>query len=331
MIMYKRNSSVELLRIILMIMIVIWHLSVHGYHIIATGRAIPQTQISSYYIFNAFTCCAVNCFMFISGFYGLKFKMNTFLRLLAQVYFYTLALSLISICFINKDYAVGQLLPSILFPLSNENWWFISGYIIIYVTSPIINQYVEQCSQRKLILIIIILYILFLLHSASKSSWNGVTNLLFIYVCGRYLQKWPIVILKSRCVYIFLFSTLVLIIGIIFGLYFNILYTGLLYRYWNPLVILSALSLFYIFQQWNFYNKFINSFAGCMLGVYLLTDFPPIRYVINPYFAEIATNNLICTIAISIFITIIASFIELARQRIMNPAIDRITKYYHSL
>lgn len=329
--MYRRNSSIELLRIILMMMIVVWHLTVHGYQIIASGRADPQIQISSYYIFNALTCYAVNCFMFISGFYGIKFKMNTFLGFIAQVYFYSLTLSLISICFINENYTISQMLPSILFPLSNENWWFISAYIIIYITSPIINQYIGHCSQKNLIVTIIVLYILFLLYSFFKNSWSGATNLLFIYTCGRYLKKWPISFLKNKCISIFLFSTSVLIIGIILGLHFSIPYTGLLYRYWNPLVILSSISFFYIFQQWNFNSKFINSFAGCMLGVYLLTDFPSIRYFIDPFFAEIANGHLVYTIAYGIFITIAASLIELMRQKVMNPAINQVTKFIHSL
>lgn len=329
--MQTRNSSVEILRIILMVMIVIWYLSVHGYGIIAASNAIPQTQFASYYIFNVYTCCAVNCFMFISGFYGLKFKFSTLLGYMIQCYFYSILLSIIISFFIIETNTIDQVLSRILFPFTNENWWFASGYLMVYLMSPLINQYIEISSVKRMIVLVASMYLLFLLYSAFDNSWAGSINLLFIYVCGRCLQKYPLIFLKKKCISIFLLTTSILQCGVIIGLFLQIPYIGFLYRYWNPLVILSSISLFYCFQSRSIYSKNINTIAKCMFGVYLITDFPPIRYYLNPYMAEVNNSFLAYTIISALFITFTAGIFEYARQKLIQPFIEVIAKYYRSL
>lgn len=70
----KRNSSIELLRYLLMFFIVIWHSLVHGIGLTNIG-GIPDFGIHYLpsLILCSIACVSVDCFMFISGYFGIRF------------------------------------------------------------------------------------------------------------------------------------------------------------------------------------------------------------------------------------------------------------------
>ena len=57
-----RNSNIELLRIIAMTFIVIWHISVHA----------QKGELNSHNYIVAFCTTGVNLFILISGYFGIK-------------------------------------------------------------------------------------------------------------------------------------------------------------------------------------------------------------------------------------------------------------------
>lgn len=69
---HSRNTSIELLRIVLMSMIVCWHFVVHGLHF--AGLKISDINHTDflYIVLLSVLCCHVNCFIFISGYFGIK-------------------------------------------------------------------------------------------------------------------------------------------------------------------------------------------------------------------------------------------------------------------
>lgn len=81
--MKKRESNFELLRIICMLMIVMSHI------IMFHPSTLESTSGINYYIGNivkSFVVVAVNCFILISGYYGINFKLNKLLKLESQVW-----------------------------------------------------------------------------------------------------------------------------------------------------------------------------------------------------------------------------------------------------
>ena len=87
----RRSSNIELLRIVLMSMIVLWHFIVHG-----IGLAHPEAYESSEQnlaipaIVGTLLCYHVNCFIFISGYFGIKLSREKFLSLIIQLCFYSI-------------------------------------------------------------------------------------------------------------------------------------------------------------------------------------------------------------------------------------------------
>lgn len=74
----KRDSSIELLRLFLMLMIIIHHSIVHGMGLrgLVLENALPMHFTASEKpvatIINCFCICAVNCFVLISGYFSIK-------------------------------------------------------------------------------------------------------------------------------------------------------------------------------------------------------------------------------------------------------------------
>lgn len=93
----QRNSTVEVLRFILMFFIIIWHSMVHGIGLTHIEK-IPDFGFDYFpqLIICAITCICVDCFMFISGYYGIRFSWKGLLSIVFSCIFYSAITSQIS-------------------------------------------------------------------------------------------------------------------------------------------------------------------------------------------------------------------------------------------
>ena len=83
--MKKRASNFELLRIIIMVMIIMGHL------VLATRKTGNMVGVD-FYVLNlvqSFTTVAVNVFVLISGYFGIKLKFNKLAQLDLRIIVYT--------------------------------------------------------------------------------------------------------------------------------------------------------------------------------------------------------------------------------------------------
>lgn len=81
----KRNSSIELLRIIAMIIIVFFHFHARNFGMYVFGNErINEEGLLLHSILHHFGGLGVPCFMFISGYYGMKFKKDRLLDIILQ-------------------------------------------------------------------------------------------------------------------------------------------------------------------------------------------------------------------------------------------------------
>lgn len=92
----QRNSSVEILRFLLMLLIIVWHSLVHGVGLTSIGN-IPDFGIS--YLPTLIICSiaavAVDCFMLISGYFGIRFSWKGLANLVFSCLFYSVGISIV--------------------------------------------------------------------------------------------------------------------------------------------------------------------------------------------------------------------------------------------
>ncbi|WP_110308804.1 acyltransferase family protein [Dysgonomonas alginatilytica] len=322
----NRESNIELLRIVLMLMIITHHLIVHS------GLAKNALFISM----DVFTIIAVNCFVFISGYYGIKFKAKTLLSFIVQAVFYSVATYLIYHAFIStEDYSTKELIHSF-FPVTYVRWWFLSAFLGVYILSPFINKGIDSLNIYQSGFILIALLYLNCSYPVTKYNFysgDGCTffNLLCIYILARFCSKYIKDIKKPLILYICTYLlTLLLIYILLANSYADIAWR--LIAYSSPLVILGAVLFFYTFRKIKIKSNVINKIAPLCFGVYLIHDTADTRSLIKGFIEQInnaVTNPLIMgltVIGIAILIFIVCASIEKIRQIIFNPIIDAIDK-----
>lgn len=125
----KRNTSVEILRLILMFLVLVTHADFRSLGMpTAEDMEIKPLSTWACLFVESMSIVAVNSFIFISGWYGVKVTWRKLFQLFFQVYF---AIFFVHLFF----YVVYD--ETILFPIAMmdtmllKNYWFIQCYLIL--------------------------------------------------------------------------------------------------------------------------------------------------------------------------------------------------------
>ena len=304
--MNNRCSQFELLRIIAMFGILLWHAKLHFMGDIYTRNvylslAMPVISIH------------VNLFILISGYFGINLKLKTLYTLWSAILFYTGINVLVNYLCNSQVLSADSLVASFLFPLSACDWWFIRLYVILIFLAPIINFVFEQVKSEKQLysvtILILILDVYFsFIHKSVELSIPGynLIHMLCMYTIGRllYYKKFDIKRGKLlKMISLIILSKMTLVgIGFIFPTFRDMIDLN---GYSNPINIVYSVIVFLFVASFNFYNKYINYIASSALAVYLLTDHIVIRSLlrslVNSYYCYIESYN-----ALVIFVMVIA-------------------------
>lgn len=96
----------------------------------------------------------------------------------------------------------------------------------------------------------------------------------------------------------------------------------------NPLVIVSSISLFCIFNEKYFTNKRINYLSGSVLSIYLITDFVFVRQRLNEFLYQKYQSNLIGYILAVILTMSICVCIDQIRKAMFGVVYKGIEKIF---
>ena len=136
----KRNSNLEILRIIAIIFIIAHHFSVHGFE----NVNFAVTNVNSYliYFFALFGEIGVDVFILISAYFMInsKFTFKKLLILGGEVYFYSVAFFLLFLTILTPVSPINlHFIVSSFLPISQSTYWFITDYILLMIFSPFLN------------------------------------------------------------------------------------------------------------------------------------------------------------------------------------------------
>jgi surface polysaccharide O-acyltransferase-like enzyme len=284
----ERESNFELLRIVLMVMIV-------GIHYFLHGGVLKTLTIHdfNYYIVNiiySFIIIAVNCFVLLSGYFGIKAKIDRLIKLELQVLFYSIIIFIIFVTFRIIPFGIREAITSIT-PIVSSRWWFITIYILLFIVSPYVNMILNKISKGNYIKLLTIgLFLCIILPTVKLNPLNNnnglsLYNFIFLYSLGAYIKKY---FNKDISKYKYLISYIVFSILIFLG---NVALSivakknvTMFYNYDNIFVLLSSISLFMFFKGIRIKSKFINSISPLVFGVYLIHDH---RYVRDFIYSKI--------------------------------------------
>ena len=263
--MKNRESNIELLRLVLMLMIVIVHFL--GHNILSASNSITSNNahfFSSNLLFSL-VVCAVDCFVLISGWFSIKFSVTKLIMFLLPICLYQFLISLVYHPF-GAEISIN--------PFA---YWFIPPYVALMIMSPILNRGINALSKKAYIALLACLTLIFILPLDSLSGMHGKNSFIFIYIyCLGFFLKKHFSNRYSQAAYFtsFVIATL-LIFAETIGLEKINRFEGsktLSYSYDNILIVLAAVFLFLTFNKMKVKSVIINKLSASAFFVYIITE-----------------------------------------------------------
>lgn len=279
---HNRSSSIELLRLILMVMIIIHHCIVHGLGLSAlspfysSNLIIPYNEMPIWIGINSCCICAVNCFILISGYFKIKVTSYKFINLLFTLCFYSILLTIVPDV-IDENWK--EAIRNSLF-LTHSPYWFVIDYLFLMVFAPMLNLAFDTflSSKRRLIILgLLIISCYFGFVWGHSVNINGYTLLQFItmYCIGREIKLSQFSMARTPSILLYIISSG--ICAVLCWLFWDKGYNQYAWRvtyYNNPLLILSSIGLFVVFMNGHIQSKLINRIALSAFGIYLFQSSP---------------------------------------------------------
>ena len=272
-----RNSNIELLRIIAMIMILGLHVN-----FLAIGK--PTTQdianlpIQSFIKFFAEHICivGVNVFVLISGWFGIHSKPKGIAQFLFQSLFFSFILFIPFVITGKIDANRINIMSSFL--LYKNAYWFVWAYLILYIMAPMLNAFIEKSDRQILKRFLVLFFVIQTIASIFTNNGfykAGYDPLSFIglYLLARYFRLYREN--NGKYIYLFIFllcallNTLFCFLPPFFGIDNDFMFS-ISIMYTNPVNIIGALGLLLFFTKFEFKSRIINYVATSCFAVYLL-------------------------------------------------------------
>lgn len=244
----SRQSNMELLRVVSMILIMVIH---------AQFYLIPHSIPRWFILIGA--DASVNCFVLISGYFGIHPKIKSFSSFIFQILFFILIGNLISSC--------GGKASVTSFNFINFSW-FINAYIALYVFSPVLNVYAEKATKRQfqwfLILWAMVEFVMgYAIDYLKFERGYSFQAFIFLYMVARYIKihggRWCSLD-KRYDLFLFVLFTLISAFLMSYSAYIGKSTGGEYYlrAYNSPLMILASVFFTLFFSKLKLQNGVVN-------------------------------------------------------------------------
>lgn len=292
-----RESNFEALRILCIYGIIIHHLIINAIDVAGYNKPFEATFINdlSLYI-NTLFIGGVNCFILISGWFGIHLTKRTIIRLIVDCVIFGL-LGVIIVAWITEDVTM--------FHLSNlwqnckfTHYWYITHYLILCLLSPILERSLQDIDKNTLlnwliILMIVSIYFGYGLGYVNQDGYNYI-NFVFLYYIGRYLRisqqdKWYEFVGKKAILWEMGIAFIMVVLYVVVSQY-KWVHGIKFWSYNTPWVLVNSILVFIWFSRLKIKSIHINTFASGVLGIYLLQgvgSFCPLRNQYAKYFYDI--------------------------------------------
>lgn len=290
-----RNSNIEILRLLLMVAIMGWHVMLHGMGFSSIDEGSNQMNIkeSLEIILTALFAPATYCFMFISGYYGLKFTLNKLISLevcLILCSLFTLILSY----YLFDIFSIRNLFYSLI-PVSTMKWWFMTCYMLLFLLTPIFNSGIEAINKKSFsfILLSLIIYHILSFLLFKENSGSNFLGLLTIFLIGRYCNIYKINVKRNNAMLIFLSCWLLLVFLLFLCFFYCKMLVLKLLNYNTPLIMIMSVMAFYFVKNLKpIYSCRINEVLKSTLFIYLISEGLGMHFYI--WLASFFIDNNIC-------------------------------------
>jgi hypothetical protein len=260
----QRATNFELLRIVAMVMIVAHHF------LIATGSVdYSNSSPCGGEAANAFLVCGVNCFVLISGYFGIRTTPKRFAKFLFTILFVAAAEVLFSSVtglaqYFNINYAIHKIIP-----VFRDSNWFIPSYIGLMAIAPVLNKAIANATLKESAIWTAILTALeiyayiFSVTSISSTGYN-MMHFIYLYILGDFLKRASSRVKTTAAAAAYIAGCLA---ALITAKFIGTGYTAFAYN--SPQIMIASAGLFLLFSKMRIKSAAINLVASGTFCVFL--------------------------------------------------------------
>lgn len=333
----QRNSAIELLRIISMVIIMFHHFAIHGGFEWGTDSiTIPHAW---YNLIIMGGKIGVDIFVLISGYYLINdevylFNFKKVLKFWGQVFFYSVSIFVIFAIFGKVGISIGTVVKAF-FPITFSTWWFASAYFVLYIIHPFFNKLLRLLSKREYQIMLVVGVLCWsVIPTFTTSSYQSNSLMWFVtlyaiagyaklhgfnkrFTSKHYFCIWGIMTLLT-----YASSLLFVWLGAKYDI--SPFYPTYFYGQEKVTVLLISLSLFMAFTTMKMkYYRFINMMASATFGVYLIHDNRFVReFLWMEVFKNAQYQDSLFLIPYSILVIVLVystcTVVELLRRRLFE-------------
>ena len=283
----NRNTWIEILRIVSMLLIFYHHCLMHG------GMSWWSTYDVQDFFREAFYRVGklgVIIYVLISGYVLVdsKFSWKRVIGFVIEIYLFSFAFFIVKQ--INEPMKITwESMRPYLMPFSFNQYWFASVYLLLYLASPIINLGVNTYGKKMLVPGIIILFALvsFIPSVYRPNTYvNGILIFVLLYFIGAFIKRYPLKDLKWFKI-LFLIAALAIYSLVIIAAmnYAKAGKTNIFYHIGNILnndnspvsIVVGTLIVLFFTQLKPFSCRWVNILLSCSFEIYLIHDNPYVR------------------------------------------------------
>lgn len=272
----ERRSGFELLRVLCIVGIIVMHtFPGAGEHASVFNR---EMNVLANSVFNT----AVTCFVLISGYFGIQFRMKKLIELDLMVICFSVLSTVVM-----GNYGIRALVKACM-PVITRQYWFISCYFALCILAPCLNLIAEKLTKEqfgKMLFVLLIIFSViptFTLRDIMMDAGKGLFDLVMIYFLGRYIALYAAKSYKCKP----LIVGITLLLGLIFVLDSGLtLYKGVIYstfsRDCSIFIIWASVLIVLLFREMKFVSPAVNRIASNVLPVYVLDEM--LRFILSKW------------------------------------------------
>lgn len=295
------------MRIAAMLMIIYYHLALHGIQLVNEEKAYEMWGQGSM-VNKIITCLflpggeiGVALFFMISGYFLVSKKRASLRKTVLTALFYGPVLVVLYVVLYfagvvniqdgDLDHAFRECVSLFINPVTGGSWWFVSAYFILILFLPVINGFISKLTPKGYLVTLIFFWAVW--YAAARlggSTWFKLERAVFFYLLGGFIRKYcsDRNIRGRRLKYIFCFVVSWFIFAVFSYQDSNM---HLLENHTENIMIpiidafktaffvpVCAISIFRLFESMQIgYSRAVNQVAGTTFGIYLIHDFPLLR------------------------------------------------------
>lgn len=221
-------------------------------------------------VIQSMTIICVNCFLVITGWYGVKLKFSSIWKIWSMIVCIYVPFQVIDIVVTGHEFSLIETVTHVVALVKED--YFVQCYLMLVFFSPFLNLWAESQKKQLLYYALTFWAIEVVMSCLWKNSCLSINNgfslfhFMMMYLLARSLCYHQDVILKiKKRFWMMGYVVCVMLLCVLHNLHYT-----RTYAYSNPLVVIESFCLFFPFLHYHFVNRWINWVAASTFAVYVV-------------------------------------------------------------